>query len=144
MKKVIILFTLSIIVLSNAFGQDRIDGVPISGATVKMGRKPDGNIIATNQTRADGSSEFKDLPLGKGYFVEVTFTISGNGMKRTTKSIIIENIDINGKPATYSAKTTIPSGIRGIPDKVVVFEVVTGKVVEKATSGLKDALKTQV
>ena len=145
MKKLIVLFTLSFIALNSAFAQDRAGGVPIPEATVKVGRISAGNIIATNVTGGDGSSEFNDLPFGKGYYVEVTFSIAGNGMKATSKKIIIENIDITDKPATYTAKTTIPSGIPGSPEKVIIFTVTTkGKIVEKATSGLKDTLKTQV
>ena len=49
-----------------------MDGEPIPGANVKVGRKPPGSgqIVAEAKTGADGKFKFKNLPEGT-YFVQI-------------------------------------------------------------------------
>ena len=101
MKKVIILFALSIIVLTGAFAQN----TPVEGATVKLGQNPAGNIIATTVTGADGVFEFKNVPAGTGYFITVVndFGIREKGIKSATQQTVSEEFEMKTAGTTKMA-----------------------------------------
>ena len=103
MKKVIILFALSIIVLTGAFAQN----TPVEGATVKLGKNPAGNIIATTVTGADGVFEFKNVPAGTGYFITVVndFGIKEKGIKSAAQPTVSEEFEMKSAGTTKMTHT---------------------------------------
>jgi hypothetical protein len=71
-----------------AEAQERVQGDPIPGAMIKVGRKPPGGgtIVAEGTTDAQGVVRFADLPPGQ-YFVRValagqSWEIAGDGAEK--------------------------------------------------------------
>ena len=122
MKKVIILFALSIIVLTGAFAQN----TPVEGATVKLGKNPAGNIIATTVTGADGVFEFKNVPAGTGYFITVVndFGIKEKGIKSVTQQTVSEEFEMKTAGTT---KMRHEGQAQGLTTGQKVLVTITGK-----------------
>jgi len=108
--KTYLIVLISFITISFSFAQVRNLTDPIPGCDVKVGRKPPGGIIATGKTGADGTYEFKNLSSGKGYFVTVDYGISEKGIKSTSRTIKITDIEISKKQETYTKKMKQGSG----------------------------------
>ena len=122
MKKVIILFALSFIVLIGAFAQN----TPVEGATVKLGKNPTGNIIATTVTGADGVFEFKNVPAGTGYFITVVndFGIKEKGIKSVTQQTVSEEFEMKTAGTT---KMRHEGQAQGLTTGQKVLVTITGK-----------------
>jgi hypothetical protein len=97
-----------------------LEGDPIPGATVKVGRKPPGgpHSIAQGTTDAQGSYTFKDLPDGTFY---VLFEVGGKSYE------VFENearVPIRVSPAV----TPLPPGSSaGRESRIVTTPIVTTK-----------------
>ena len=125
MKKLIVLFALSIIALSSASAQD----TPVQGATVKLGKKPAGNIIATTVTGADGVFEFKNVPSGTGYFITVDYGIKEQGIKSAEQTaienIVVNSADVTTRMTVHGAEKLLLSS-KGPPKAATVTITVQG------------------
>jgi hypothetical protein len=72
MKALIYLFSF-VMLTSMTFNSNVSPGDPIGGKDIKVGHKPPGGgeIFATGVTDANGNIEFKNIPEGTSYYVEV-------------------------------------------------------------------------
>jgi hypothetical protein len=103
-----------------------LEGDPIPGASVKIGRKPPGgpHSIAQGTTNAQGSFTFKDVPDGTFF---VTFEVGGKSYE------VFENE--TGVPIRVSpAVTPLPAGSSaGRESRIAATPVVTTRTIGDVT-----------
>ena len=98
MKAIIYLFSF-VMLTSMTFKNNVSPGDPIAGVEVKLGSTSKG-IIATSVSDRNGMVEFKNVPEGRGYYMD--YGIKEKGIKGSEQPIRIEGLECK-----YAATGTI-------------------------------------